>query len=220
MKINVIFLSIASMALANCSLDDRQEDHKQEVPASTSHTNETTATPSYAIIRAPLDANGEPDLSKAELQTQADSATAALDDAAIAEAFAKIGTSTQSKSLASFEELDATSSTESWYILPWRARVAAGLPVRSGPYLLPWRRAIANGYPVRTGGYLLPFRRFVANSQGYYVYNCNQPCLYGAGACDYPFPGQFPNGPGGPTPLPYYPGQFPNGPEPRQTPYY
>jgi hypothetical protein len=203
MKLKLVFASVAALSLATCSRDEVQETPTPSPTNIQSEEARTTAiNEGYAIVRAPLDIHGEPDLSKAELQTQALVKSANLDDSAVAESFTSLGTLASSKSASSFEELDATSSTESWFLLPWRARVAAGIPVRSGPYLLPWRRAVANGYPVRAGGYLLPFRSFVANSYGYYMYNYGQNCWNPCntiGGGYYPIPSQVPI-----EPTPYY----------------
>lgn len=166
---NKLFLLGSLMFSVSCG--GPKADQATPVPAP-APTTKVASEPdaAVAIMRAPLGADGEPDLSKAELRTGIASSSLKMDDASLSEAFTSLGTATSTKVANSVDELDQDSSSQSWFLLPWRARVAAGIPVRSGPYLLPWRRAVANGYPVG-GNYLLPFRQGVANAQTYYYYN-------------------------------------------------
>lgn len=178
MQIKLILSAASILALISCGNTSKKEEAPEAAPSE------------YAIVRAPIGADGQPDLSRAELRSGDFSEAKDLKDEAIADNFAKMGQAGATKTANSVEELDKTSSTDSWYLLPWRNRVANGYPVRSGPYLLPWRRAVANGYPVRAGGYLLPYRAYTVNAYGYYMYgygtNCGNPC----GSCSpvYPTP--------------------------------
>ncbi len=139
-------------------------DQEDKAPKSNPVAASTTE---MAILRAPIGSDGEPILENAELRTQITAKDLSATD--LADAFASAGVATDAKAVESVDELDRDTSTQSWYVLPWRARVANGYPVRRGPYLLPWRRAVANGY-APSGGYLSPYRQHVSNSYGYYTY--------------------------------------------------
>ena len=152
------------------------------LPGTTSKDEPTAAAPSteqvepkqFAIVRAPLDADGEPVLSLAVLRTGVSQEAIQVDDETLVANFSNLGTETKNTLLSSEDELDQSTSTESWFLLPWRARIANGEPVRSGPYLLPWRSRIANGQPVRERRYLLPFRRTTAQD----------PCRINSASCN------------------------------------
>ncbi|MCX6125693.1 MAG: hypothetical protein NTV34_13255 [Proteobacteria bacterium] len=188
MYLNTVIRGLSLLLVVGCSgVSPKSGDSESPAPAAVAPEATAPApavTPSvsgpseYAILRAPVDQSGAPDLSKAELRTGLTEDTK-LEDGVISATFSTLGKESVTK-VANADELDATSSTESWYLLPWRARVAAGVPVRRGPYLLPWRRAIANSYgpgPVQAVGYISPYRVFATPNYTFFMYGYGPSCV-------------------------------------------
>lgn len=81
-----------------------------EAPVAPVATTTNVTLPAAAVVRVPVDAEGKEDLTKAELRLQDQPQTVA--DAAIVDAFDNAATP---ESIAKEDELDKTSSTQSWF---------------------------------------------------------------------------------------------------------